>query len=256
MSDPVLPMSADPARQTPETRARAVAALLAADLLRLLRAGGLHPLVPPEPVKTSRESTPNYLAVSPEKSVTVSAGYPAQRQRFQGFQRRQRMATEVAKELAALQRMGVAALRTKYAEVFGEATTSGNRIWLLRRIAWRVQANAEGDLSERARQWAAELARDADIRITAPKSVPCQPKADSPRTVSRELVTASDGRIPPPGSFITRQYQGAMVHVKVLADGFEYEGERYGSLSAVANAVTGSHCNGFLFFRLNKAGAA
>lgn len=79
------------------------------------------------------------------------------------------MATEVAKELAALQRMGVAALREKYAEVFGEGTTTGNRTWLIRRIAWRIQSNAEGDLSERAKARAAELARDSDLRVTAPK---------------------------------------------------------------------------------------
>jgi hypothetical protein len=60
------------------------------------------------------------------------------------------MANDVAKELAALQRMGVAALREKYIEVFGEATATGNRTWLIRRIAWRIQANAEGDLLERA----------------------------------------------------------------------------------------------------------
>jgi hypothetical protein len=79
------------------------------------------------------------------------------------------MANDVAKELAALQRMGVAALREKYAAVFGEATATGNRTWLQRRIAWRIQAHAEGDLSERARARAAELARDADLRVTAPR---------------------------------------------------------------------------------------
>src|SRR5215212_5928140 len=82
------------------------------------------------------------------------------------------MEVNVPKELAALQRMGVAALREKYAEVFGEATATGNRTWLIRRIAWRIQANAEGDLSERARQRAAELARDADLRVTAPREKP------------------------------------------------------------------------------------
>jgi hypothetical protein len=64
---------------------------------------------------------------------------------------------DVAKELAALQRMSVSALRARYAEVFGETTTTGNRTWLLRRIAWRIQANAEDDLSERARARATEL---------------------------------------------------------------------------------------------------
>jgi len=43
---------------------------------------------------------------------------------------------------------------------------------------------------------------------------------------------------------------GGRVHVTVLADGFEYQGERYRSLSAVAKAITGSHMNGFRFFGL------
>ena len=58
------------------------------------------------------------------------------------------MANETAKELAALQRMGVSALREKYAEVFGDATTTGNRTWLVRRIAWRIQALAETTLGD------------------------------------------------------------------------------------------------------------
>jgi hypothetical protein len=42
--------------------------------------------------------------------------------------------------------------------------------------------------------------------------------------------------------------------VRVLADGFEFEGAVHPSLSAVAKAITGSHCNGFLFFRLAGKG--
>ena len=42
--------------------------------------------------------------------------------------------------------------------------------------------------------------------------------------------------------------------MSVLPDGFEYEGDTYKSLSAVAKKITGSHCNGYLFFRLNKHG--
>jgi hypothetical protein len=165
------------------------------------------------------------------------------------------MANDVAKELAALQRMAPAQLREKYTEVFGEATVTKNRTWLIRRIAWRLQALAEGDLSERAKQRAAELARDADLRVIPPREKPA-PAPAARRTVTREVVPASDGRLPPPGSLIIRKYKGATVQVKVLPDGFEYAGDRYTSLSAVAKAVTGSHCNGFLFFRLNKAGAA
>ena len=57
------------------------------------------------------------------------------------------MATDIAKELAALIRWSAAVLREKYAEVFGEATTTGNRTWLQRRIAWRLSVSA-GDLSD------------------------------------------------------------------------------------------------------------
>ena len=53
------------------------------------------------------------------------------------------------------------------------------------------------------------------------------------------------------GTVITRVYKGETLQVKVLADGFEFEGEVYPSLSAVAKRITGSHTSGFLFFRLN-----
>jgi hypothetical protein len=165
------------------------------------------------------------------------------------------MATDVAKELAAHQRMSVAALREKYAEVFGEATTTGNRTWLVRRIAWRIQANAEGDLAERAKARAAELARDADLRITAPREKPAVlPLVRGGTRTGTLPKEKTDDRLPPPGTVLTRKYKGDTVHVKVLAGGFEYAGAVYGSLSAVAKAVTGSHCNGFLFFGLTKGG--
>jgi hypothetical protein len=162
------------------------------------------------------------------------------------------MELNVAKELAALQRMGVAALREKYAEVFGEATNTGNRTWLVRRIAWRIQASAEGGISERARRRAEELARDADLRLTAPKDRPAvlpMPARGGTRTGTLPQGKQDD-RLPPPGSVLTRKYKGGVVQVKVLPAGFEYEGQVYRSLSAVAKAVTGSHCNGFLFFGL------
>src|SRR5947209_3456404 len=80
------------------------------------------------------------------------------------------MGINVGKEVAALGRMSVNDLRERYAAVFGEATVTGNKPWLVKRIAWRLQANAEGDLSDRAKARAAELARDADLRLTPPKA--------------------------------------------------------------------------------------
>jgi hypothetical protein len=75
----------------------------------------------------------------------------------------------VGTEIAALPRMEIKDLRSRYAEIFGEPTKSGNKNWLAKRIAWRLQSMAEGDLSERARKRAAELARDSDLRTTTPR---------------------------------------------------------------------------------------
>lgn len=161
------------------------------------------------------------------------------------------MTLNVGKEVAALQRMTVRELRTRYAEVFGEATRAGNKAWLVKRIAWRLQSLAEGDLSERARQRAAELANDADVRLSPPKAQQTPP-APAARTKTATLAVAGDDRLPLPGSIITREYKGQTLQVAVLPNGFEFEGEVYKSLSAVAKAITGQHCNGYYFFRLRK----
>ncbi len=79
------------------------------------------------------------------------------------------MALNINHELKMLQRMTVTELRAKYQEVFGEVARSHNKTHLWKRIAWRLQALEEGDLSERARRRAQELARDADIRIRPPR---------------------------------------------------------------------------------------
>lgn len=165
------------------------------------------------------------------------------------------MPIDVAREVAALKRMTPKELRARYAETFGEPTSSGNRTWLVRRIAWRLQALAEGDLSARARARAAELARDADLRVIPPRGPGGAPTSGPVRTGTVPPI-AADPRLPPPGSVLTRRYKGADVHVKVLAAGFEYAGAVYPSLSAVAKAVTGSHLNGFAFFKLNTGGDA
>lgn len=161
------------------------------------------------------------------------------------------MNLNVGKELAALQRLSVKELRDRYVEAFGEGTNANNRAWLIKRIAWRLQALEEGDLSERARRRAAELARDSDLRLNPPKSKPL-PKQAVARTTTEILAGKADDRLPIPGTIIKREYKGQTLQVQVLAKGFEYAGEVYKSLSAVAKAVTGTHCNGFAFFRLEK----
>jgi hypothetical protein len=163
------------------------------------------------------------------------------------------MELNVAKQMAALDKMTVGQLRLKYAEVFNEATSANNKAWLIKRIIWRLQSLADGDLSDRARQRAAEIANDADLRRKAPvvKAV----RTDTPVKVVPFAPAGDPKRLPPPGSIITRVYKGVTLRVTVLESGFEFEGEVYKSLSAVAKKITGSHCNGFLFFRLTRGEA-
>jgi hypothetical protein len=162
------------------------------------------------------------------------------------------MSLNVAREMAALGRLTLKQLRARYVEVFGEETNAQNKAWLVKRIAWRMQALQEGDLSERARRRAAELARDADLRLNPPSikagHVPAQ------QVQIHVLELDQDDRLPPPGTVVTRKYKGNVLQVKVLPHGFEYDGAVYASLSAVAKAITGSHCNGYLFFRLRGRG--
>lgn len=66
-------------------------------------------------------------------------------------------------QIEALRRMTVRELRGRYHEVFGEESRSNHKQFLFRRIAWRLQADAEGGLSERARQRAMEIANDGDL---------------------------------------------------------------------------------------------
>ena len=91
------------------------------------------------------------------------------------------MAAEMIEQIAALKKMTVSQLRERYAEVFGEASKSRNKAWLYKRVAYRIQELAEGGISERAKKRAAELARDADLRLSPPKDapVPTPPPAPS-----------------------------------------------------------------------------
>ena len=156
------------------------------------------------------------------------------------------MKTSMQMQLAKLPEMSTGELAQRYAELFGEPTRTRHKAYLVRKIAWRMQALAEGDLSERAKRRAEELANDADVRLTPPRFKSEQPE------VSAKLFVAgtSDPRLPAPGGAIVRRYKGKVVRVLVTEEGFEYEGERYKSLTAVAKVVTGSHCNGFRFFGL------
>ena len=158
------------------------------------------------------------------------------------------MQHDIEKELVAMYKATTGEACERYAQLFGELPRTRHKAYLIRRIAWRLQAIAEGDLSERARRRAEELANDAEVRVTPPGGLGSgtQPGGDS----SRRAIIFADRRLPAPGTAIVRQYKGRTLRVLVLRDGLEFDGNRYRSLSAVAKAITGSHCNGYRFFKL------
>ena len=117
------------------------------------------------------------------------------------------MELNLAKEVAALQRMTVTQLREKYADTFGEATATGTRTWLVRRIAWQLQARAEGDPTGAGR-----TANESPARRWAGVPGPPPGTADVPARFRRPppVAGAATGRTAhSPGIAASRRIVGA-----------------------------------------------
>jgi hypothetical protein len=167
-------------------------------------------------------------------------------------ERATKMDTAVLMEIENLRRASLAGLREKFREVFQEETQSRHREHLFRRIAWRLQALAEGDLSERARGRAHQIAKDADLRMIAPRDF-FQVNGERVQTTPSDRSRGKrDSRLPLPGVLLSRKWKGRTILVEVLAEGFKYENRHYTSLSAIAVAVTCTRWNGLAFFGLNR----
>lgn len=154
----------------------------------------------------------------------------------------------VIRSIEELGSLKIPVLKKRYLELFGEESKSSNKQFLFRRIAFRLQANAEGDLSERARRRATDIADDRDLRVRAPKEFVARTEPGSPSIDRRG--PPKDYRVPGPGTLLTRRLGDRQIVVKVLREGFEYESRQYRSLSAIAREVTGTRWNGLLFFGL------
>jgi len=146
-------------------------------------------------------------------------------------------------EAERLRTAPLAVLLARYRELFGEPPRTRQRLYLLRRLSWRLQANQLGGLSQRALDRALALADDRDLRLSAPQS--CRPDTES-------VPATRDPRLPLPGVVLKRQFAGKEVEVKVLGEGFEYQGRQFASLSGVAERITGTRWNGFVFFKLQR----
>ena len=148
----------------------------------------------------------------------------------------------------ALRQMTVGELRQEWERLHGEPTQSRNKDHLFRRLAWRIQELANGGLSGDARARIDELAPTRLQRTrTSQGATPGGTASPQPKPIK-----IRDINMPIAGTVLTRIYKGTEIRVVTLDDGFEYDGRVYGSLTAVAKAVTGQHWNGKLFFGLTK----
>ena len=137
----------------------------------------------------------------------------------------------IAAEVARLAKMTVPQLRARYAELFGEPARSHHREFLARQIAWRLQVEAEGGLPEETRQLALAIAREAPLRMRI-EGAAARGAAVADRTATTRLATHLDVRLPMPGSLLMKEHRGQTHVVKVLDNGFDYDGRRYRSLSS------------------------
>ncbi len=158
-----------------------------------------------------------------------------------------RATADMSRQLAELRVMTVGQLREKYREVFGEPTRSRNKVYLRKKVAWRIQELAEGGLSDRARSLLEELAAGAPVRWrggSRRRKAGASPLPDADRE--------RDPRLPAAGTVLTRRYKSNDCQVTVLEDGFKYRRKHYRSLSKIAREITGTNWNGFLFFGLQR----
>jgi hypothetical protein len=159
----------------------------------------------------------------------------------------------IAARIARLQEMSVGELREEWRKLFNEEPRSRHKVYLWKRLAWRIQELEYGGLSERAKRRLEELMPDAELALRVPRGI-LKDAAAQPVIADRRV---RDPRIPPPGTVLLRTYKGSRLAVTVLDDGFEWQGRIYRSLSALAREVTGcSSLNGVVFFGLNRKDAA
>lgn len=155
--------------------------------------------------------------------------------------------------LAELPQMNAAQLQTVHRELFGADHTIANCQHLRRKIAWNLQAAKEGGLPESVRQYAIAIARGTQLRLRISENASRRRAGVAlDQTVTTNVIQTRDARLPMPGCLIVKNYKTQTVVVKVLANGFEYDGRRFPSLSAIATEITGTRWNGIAFFGLQK----
>ena len=140
---------------------------------------------------------------------------------------------DVLGRLAALKVAPTAGLKQQWRTLFGTEPPPFNRPYLVSRLAYRIQELAYGGLRPETRARLEALGE----------------QLDGGNVVLRRI--RADER-PLAGTRLLREWAGVEHAVTVLADGFEWEGRPYRSLSAIARAITGTRWNGWTFFGLKS----
>ena len=134
----------------------------------------------------------------------------------------------VLRQLAALQKMSLCDLREKWKDLYGSEPPNCGQVFIRRRLAYRVQELFYGGLKK-------------DVKETLLNSETADAKSQN-----------SNERAFTDGTRLVRVWNKKEHEVTVVAGGFEYEGQEFRSLSAVAKKITGAHWNGRHFFGLPK----
>ncbi len=138
---------------------------------------------------------------------------------------------QVLARLAALKAMSVRELKADWAKLFGTEAPNNSRPFLEQRLAYRIQELTFGGLSKPARQLLDALADEVEGK-----------------KVRKSVI--SDPRNPVIGTRLVREWNGVEHVITVLRDGFDWQGQRYKTLSAIARKITGTQWNGYRFFGL------
>jgi hypothetical protein len=145
------------------------------------------------------------------------------------------MTDGVLVRIAALKTTPIPELKQQWRDLFGKEPPPFNRRYIESRLAYRIQELAYGGLKPETLRRLQDLGEQLDGgRIDVRKR----------RVVDRPIT----------GTRLIREWQGVEQVVTVLADGFDYQGRPFKSLSAVARAITGTRWNGPQFFGLRRAG--
>lgn len=144
--------------------------------------------------------------------------------------------------IAALRSLPTDELAALYERLWGKPPRYRNREFLWKRVAWKEEEQRTGGLSNVAKARLEAIIAEIDI-----------PLGEQRRTVTGRLKPSAPEPAPrkhSTGTTFSRTWKGQEIRTTAVDGGFEYEGKVYRSLSAVAQAVTGSRWNGRLFFGL------